>query len=98
MGVAYTFVEALIAAGQNPTRDSIVKAVASGKLTGGGALVPFSYSSTNHQGYSGVQMGMIQNGAVVLTGTPYTATDSGNIQPYTTPPAPPPPNGIPPGA
>jgi len=98
MGVAYTFVEALIAAGQNPTRDSIVKAVASGKLTGGGALVPFSYSSTNHQGYSGVQMGMIQNGAVVLTGTPYTATDSGNIQPYTTPPPPPPPNGIPPGA
>ena len=98
MGVAYTFVEALIAAGQNPTRDSIVKAVASGKLSGGGALVPFSYSSTNHQGYSGVQMGMIQNGAIVLTGTPYTATDSGNIQPYTTPPAPPPPNGIPPGA
>jgi ABC-type branched-subunit amino acid transport system substrate-binding protein len=98
MGVAYTFVEALIAAGQNPTRDSIVKAVASGKLGSGGGLVPFSYSSTNHQGFSGVQMGTIQNGVIVLTGTPYTATDTGNIQPYTTPPGAPPPNGIPPGA
>jgi ABC-type branched-subunit amino acid transport system substrate-binding protein len=98
MAAAYAFVQALIGAGQNPTRDSIVKSVASGKLSNGPGLVPFSYSSTNHQGYSGVQIGMVQNGAIVLTGTPYTATDSGNIQPYTTPPAPPPPNGIPPGA
>jgi hypothetical protein len=41
---------------------------------------------------------MITNGAIVLTGTPYTATDTGNIQAYTTPVAAPPPNGIPPGA
>jgi ABC-type branched-subunit amino acid transport system substrate-binding protein len=98
MAVAYTFVEALIAAGQNPTRDSIVKAVASGKLGTGPGLVPFSFSSTNHQGYSGVQMGTIQNGAIVLTGSAYTATDTGNIQPYSSTPAAPPPNGIPPGA
>jgi ABC-type branched-subunit amino acid transport system substrate-binding protein len=97
METAYTFVEALIASGQNPTRDSIVKAVEANKFSGPG-LVPFSYSSTNHQGYAGTQMGTIQNGVVVLTGTPYTATDTGNIQPYTTPPPSPPANGIPPGA
>jgi ABC-type branched-subunit amino acid transport system substrate-binding protein len=96
MESAYTFVQALAGAGQNPTRDSIVKAVEANKFSGPG-LVPFSYSNTNHQGYSGVQMGKIQNGVLVLTGTPYTATDSGNIQPYTTPPPAPPANGIPPG-
>ena len=96
MGSAYLFVQALAAAGQNPTRESIVKAVEANKFTGSG-LVPFSYSGTNHQGYSGVQMGSIQSGAIVLTGTAYTATDSGNIQPYSTPPPAPPANGIPPG-
>jgi ABC-type branched-subunit amino acid transport system substrate-binding protein len=96
MQSAYTFVQALAEAGQNPTRESIVKAVEANKFTGPG-LVPFSYSNTNHQGYSGVQMGKIQNGLFVLFGTPYTATDNGNIQPYTTPAPPPPANGVPPG-
>jgi len=94
MASAYAFVEALTAAGQNPTRDGIVKAVESG-LGSGPGLVPFSFSSSNHQGYSGVQIGVIQGGAIVLNGTPYTATDSGNIQAYTTAPAAPPANGIP---
>jgi len=43
-------------------------------------------------------MGTIKNGVFVPTGTPYTATDTGNIQPYTTAQAPPPPNGIPTGS
>ena len=57
--------------------------------------MPFSYSATDHQGYTGEIMGTIKSGAFVPTGTPYTATDTGNIQPYTTPPPTPPPNGIP---
>jgi branched-chain amino acid transport system substrate-binding protein len=97
MATAYTFVQALAEAGQNPTRASIVSAVEANKFSGPG-LVPFSFSPTNHQGYSGVQMGMIQNGAIVLTGSAYTATDTGNIQPYSTTPPAPPANGIPAGA
>jgi len=94
MASAYVFVQALIAAGQNPTRHGIVKAIENSHFTGPG-LVPFSYSATDHQGYTGEIMGTIKSGAFVPTGTPYTATDTGNIQPYTTPPPTPPPNGIP---
>ena len=93
-GAAYTFVAALVAAGKNPTRDGIVKAIQNSHF-GGPGLVPFSYSATNHQGYSGTQMATIKSGAVVLQGTPFTATDTGGIKAYTTPPATPPANGIP---
>jgi ABC-type branched-subunit amino acid transport system substrate-binding protein len=94
MASAYTFVQALLAAGQNPTRDGLVKAIESSHFAGPG-LVPFSYSATDHQGYTGEQMGSIKNGAFVTTGTPLTATDTGNIKPYPTPPGPPPANGVP---
>jgi branched-chain amino acid transport system substrate-binding protein len=94
MASAYVFVQALLAAGQNPTRASIVKAIENSHFTGPG-LVPFSYSATDHQGYTGEVMGSIKSGAFVATGTPYTATDTGNIQAYTTAPPPPPANGIP---
>jgi ABC-type branched-subunit amino acid transport system substrate-binding protein len=93
-GAAYTFVSALVAAGKNPTRDGIVKAIQNSHFSGPG-LVPFSYSASNHQGYSGVQMASIKSGAIVLQGTPFTATDTGGIKAYTTPPANPPANGIP---
>jgi len=94
MDAAYLFVQAMVAAGQNPTRDDVVHAVENSHFTGPG-LVPFGFSPTDHQGFVGVQIGTIQNGVEVLSGTPYTATDAGNIQPYTTAPASPPPNGIP---
>ena len=97
METAYTFVQALAEAGQNPTRASIVAAVEANTFTGPG-LVPFSFSATNHQGYAGAQIGTITNGAIVVTGTAYTATDTGNIQPYSTAPPAPPASGIPPGA
>jgi branched-chain amino acid transport system substrate-binding protein len=94
---AYTFVQAMFAAGQNPTRDGLIKAIENSHFSGPG-LVPFSYSSSNHQGYSGTQMGTIKGGSFVATGTPYTATDTGDIQAYTTAQAPPPANGIPSGS
>jgi ABC-type branched-subunit amino acid transport system substrate-binding protein len=94
MASAYVFVQALLAAGQNPTRDGIVKAIENSHFAGPG-LVPFSYSATDHQGYTGVQIDKITGGVPATVGTPYTASDTGNIQPYTTAPASPPPNGIP---
>jgi ABC-type branched-subunit amino acid transport system substrate-binding protein len=85
MASAYTFAEALKAAGTKPTRQSIVNAIQAGLAQGPG-LIPYRYSKTDHGGFAGVQMATIKNGQIVLTGTPL-ATDPGTgpITPYTTP-------------
>jgi len=94
MAVAYAFVQTMLASGQNPTRADVVKALESSHFQGPG-LVPFSYSKTDHQGYTGVQIGSIKGGVIALEGTPYTTTDTGPIQAYTTAPSTPPPNAVP---
>jgi len=96
MAVAYTFAQALQAAGQNPTRDSIVQAVEASHFSGPG-LVPFGFSSSSHSGYTGTQMGVIKGLTIKLLGTPLTTDDgTGPITPYTTAQPPAPANGIPP--
>src|SRR5205823_3130209 len=52
MALAYTFVQALQAAGANPTRQSIVDALNNGGLKGPG-LTPFRFSKQSHAGYTG---------------------------------------------
>ena len=95
MAVGYTFVQALKAAGKNPTRASILAAVEKG-ITGGPGLTPFNFSATNHSGYSGVQLAKITNGAPAFFGPVYTTDDgSGPVNPYTGAEATPPANGIP---
>ena len=97
MATAYTFLQVLKAAGQNPTRQSIVDAVEKGGLTGPG-LVPYRYSKDSHAGFTGVQIGTIKSGALAVTGTPLTTDNgSGPITPYTTAQQPAPANGIPAG-
>jgi ABC-type branched-subunit amino acid transport system substrate-binding protein len=76
MASAYTFAQALKAAGKNPTRQSLVDAVEKGGFTGPG-LVPFRYSKDQHGGYGGAQVGAVKNGAIVLSGPVYM-TDPGN--------------------
>ncbi len=95
MAVGYTFVQALEAAGKNPTRKSLIAAVEKGGFTGPG-LVPFAFSPTNHSGYTGVQLVKISNGVGTFFGPIYT-TDSGSgpVQEYTGTPATPPASGIP---
>jgi ABC-type branched-subunit amino acid transport system substrate-binding protein len=97
MAVAYTFVQALKAAGKTPTRQSLVDAIDSGALSPGPGLVPFRYSKTVHGGYGGVAIAHIKNGKIVITGQPLTTdpTATGAIAPYTTPQAPAPANGLP---
>jgi len=96
MEVAYTFVQAIKAAGRNPTRSGIVHTLETTKLTGGPGLVPFGYSSGNHLGYLGVQVTTIGAGGNVTTVGPiYTSSDSGPINQYSGTPATPPSNGIP---
>jgi ABC-type branched-subunit amino acid transport system substrate-binding protein len=92
LAVGYTFAEALAQAGTNPTRQSIVKAVESGKLTGPG-LVPFAYSSSSHAGYEGAQIGTVSNGAIQLSGQPMTTDDGGGAIKTTSPPQSSPPAG-----
>jgi ABC-type branched-subunit amino acid transport system substrate-binding protein len=95
MAAAYTFAQALKAAGQNPTRSSIVSAIENGHFMGPG-LVPFRYSSTDHSGYTGVEMGIIKGLAIKPLGGALTTDDgSGGITPYTQPQPQAPANGIP---
>jgi ABC-type branched-subunit amino acid transport system substrate-binding protein len=94
---AYTFVQALQAAGKNLTRQGIVNAVNTmGASWKGPGLVPYRYSTTDHGGYAGVQMARVTGGKIVAFGTPQTTDPaSGPITPYTTPQAPPPAGGVP---
>lgn len=95
MASAYTFVQALKAAGQNPTRQDLVHAVENSHFTGPG-IVPFGYSSSNHLGYLGVQVDMTNaDGTQTTIGPVQTTGDSGAITQYSTTPPTPPSNGIP---
>ena len=95
MASAYTFAEALAAAGQNPTRASLVAAVENQHFAGAN-LVPYAFSSTDHSGLTGMQMDVIKGLSIKFMGTPLV-TDDGNgpVTPYTTPQATAPANGIP---
>jgi len=93
---AYTLVQALKAAGRNPTRASFVKSLESSKLTGGPGLVPFGFASDNHLGYLGVQVATIgADGTETTTGPVYTSSDSGPITQYSGSASTPPTSGIP---
>ncbi|HWF34037.1 MAG TPA: ABC transporter substrate-binding protein [Solirubrobacteraceae bacterium] len=93
MANAYTLVQALRAAGKNLTRQALVQAVENnGSKWAGPGLVPFRYGKTQHGGYSGVEIGQIRHGKIVLFGGPLTTHPNppSPIVPYTgTQPAPP---------
>jgi ABC-type branched-subunit amino acid transport system substrate-binding protein len=98
MANAYTLVQALQAAGKNLTRQAIIDAINQNgaKWTGPG-LVPFRYSTSDHGGYDGAELGQIRHGKIVLFGGPLTTTpETGSpITPYTTPQPAPPATGVP---
>jgi len=93
MANAYTLVQALKAAGPHLTRQDVVNAINEhGASWTGPGLVPYRYSTTDHGGFSGAEMGMIKNGQITLVGGPLTTTPAAGsaITPYTgTQPAPP---------
>ena len=93
MANAYTLAQALQLAGKTPSREDLIKAVnESGSKLQGPGLVPFRYSSTDHGGYAGVEMGQVRGGKIVLFGGPLITepTAGSPITPYTgTQPAPP---------
>jgi ABC-type branched-subunit amino acid transport system substrate-binding protein len=98
MAVAYTFVQALNAAGQNPTRDDIIKAIENSHFSDGPGLTPFGFSSSNHLGYTGVGMDVVTGGGGQMSvGSIYTTDDTpgGAISQSSTTPSTPPASGIP---
>ena len=98
MAEAYTFVQALKAAGQNPTRASMVAAVESSRWTDGPGLTPYAYSSSDHNGYTGVQMVTVGADGTLTTLGPVETTDdtpTGAIVTYSGTASTPPTNGIP---
>jgi ABC-type branched-subunit amino acid transport system substrate-binding protein len=94
MAAAYTFVQAMLAAGQNPTRAGVVHAIEASHFAGPG-LVPFGYAPGVHSGYSGVEVGTISVGQFRPAGPPSVTTPTGAIRPYTGTPSAPPADGLP---
>jgi len=82
MSVAYTFVQAMMKAGRNPTRADLVSAIQAG-LPQGPVVAPYAYTSSNHSGATGAYIGVIQNGAIVQQGSVLT-TDTSASGPITT--------------
>ncbi|MGY1600638.1 ABC transporter substrate-binding protein [Geodermatophilus sp. SYSU D00815] len=80
MAQAYTMVQALLAAGQNPTRDSLVEAVEeNGQDWEGPWYAPFRYSADRHAGISGVKVVQL-NDLVGEDLTGVLVTDNGDAE------------------
>ncbi len=84
MAVAYTFVQAMLKAGRNPTRADLVSAIDAG-LPQGPVVAPYAYSMTNHDGVTGAYIGVINNGVLAQQGSVLTTDTSatGAITTYT---------------
>ncbi len=80
---AYTFVQAMLKAGPNPTRADLVSAI-NGGLPQGPAVAPYAYSATDHDGVTGAYIGMINNGVLTQEGSVLVtdATSAGAITTY----------------
>ena len=97
MAQAYTVVQALQAAGQNPTRDGLVEAIEqAGADWEGPVLAPFRYSEDSHMGTSGMSISRI-TGTSTEEVLPVQLTDIGDaeISESDTEAATPPESGIP---
>jgi ABC-type branched-subunit amino acid transport system substrate-binding protein len=97
MSQAYTMVQALQAAGQNPTRKSLMDAVEkAGADWKGPGLAPFRYSADSHMGIGGMSVVQI-SGTSTKELQPVMTTDLGDakIQAYDGKESTPPSSGIP---
>jgi len=80
---AYTFSQALKAAGKDLTRQKLLDAMSSGELKGPG-LTPFAYSKDDHAGYTGALVFRIEaDGSVkTLQEAKTTDTQTGEVKSY----------------
>jgi ABC-type branched-subunit amino acid transport system substrate-binding protein len=84
LAVGYTFVQAMMKAGKNPTRADLVNAI-NGGLPQGPSVAPYAYSASDHSGITGSYMGTITNGVLVQQGPVYVTdtTATGAVTSYT---------------
>ena len=90
VAVGYTFVQAMLKAGRNPTRQDLINAINAG-LPQGFSVAPYAYSASDHNGITGAYMAEIKNGALTPLGPVLTTDDSpsgGFSSPGTQPAAP----------
>jgi hypothetical protein len=76
MSVGYQFAEALAAAGQDPTRESIVAALESGEL-GGNGIAPLTYSADDHFAHRTVRIAVVADGVQDFTDHAYEVSETG---------------------
>ena len=97
MAAAYTFTEAMLRAGPNPTRQDLASAI-SGGLPPGPAAAPLAYSPASHAGITGAYIGVIRSQAIVPLTTVMTTDDTptGPVTPATATQPPAPATGLPP--
>ncbi|MEV6814561.1 ABC transporter substrate-binding protein [Micromonospora sp. NPDC051296] len=95
MAVGYLFVQVLLAAGPDLTRESLVEAVRKGGYQGPG-VAPLRFSATDHSGYGGGRLSRISGGVQSYFGPTYeTDEEDGPVNEYSAPPVAPPANGVP---
>ncbi|MDG4758243.1 ABC transporter substrate-binding protein [Micromonospora sp. WMMD710] len=95
MSIGYLFVQELLAAGRDLTRESLIKAVERGGYQGPG-LAPLRHSPTDHSGYGGERFTRVTNGVQAYFGPTYQTDEAdAPVTEYDTPRAAPPANGIP---
>lgn len=76
MSVAHLFAEALEAAGEDPTRESLIAAVSSGDLLGNGIL-PTAFTADSHAAYTGVGITIVDQGVQDYTDATYAVDEDG---------------------
>lgn len=95
MSVGYLFVQTLLAAGKNLTREKVIQAVQKGGFQGPG-LVPLRFSEKDHSGYGGQRLSRVSGGVQTYFGPAYETDEAdGAVNEYTATPAAPPANGVP---
>jgi branched-chain amino acid transport system substrate-binding protein len=95
MSVGYLFVQALLAAGKNLTRQSLIAAVQKGGFQGPG-LAPLRFSASDHSGYGGGRMVKVTGGVPQYFGPTYQTDDeAGPVNEISPVAVAPPANGIP---
>ncbi|MEU4677591.1 ABC transporter substrate-binding protein [Micromonospora sp. NPDC023737] len=98
MSVGYLFVQALLAAGKDLTRESLLEAVGKGGFQGPG-LVPLRFSADDHSGYGGERLTRVSGGVQSYFGPAYETDEAdGPVNEYTATPVQPPANGVPTGS
>ncbi|MGC4812675.1 ABC transporter substrate-binding protein [Micromonospora sp. DT228] len=95
MSVGYLFVQTLLAAGKDLSREKVLDAVQKGGFQGPG-LVPLRFSTKDHSGYGGHRLSRVSGGVQSYFGPAYETDEAdGPVNEYTATPAAPPANGVP---